>query len=60
MRFRMNKIVTLIKQYFIEYALLFTAPAASGSGDTDKNEKAPKGGTAVKVTTIWPFCIRIS
>uniref|UniRef100_A0A8C4Z966 Peptidyl-prolyl cis-trans isomerase n=1 Tax=Gadus morhua TaxID=8049 RepID=A0A8C4Z966_GADMO len=28
------------------------APAASGSGDTDKNEKAPKGGTAVKVRHI--------
>lgn len=30
---------------------LFTAPAASGGEDTDKKEKAQKGGTAVKVTT---------
>lgn len=26
--------------------------AASGSADTDKKEKAPKGGTAVKVTPV--------
>lgn len=28
------------------------AGAASGSADADKKEKAPKGGTAVKVTFI--------
>lgn len=28
------------------------AGAASGSADADKKEKAPKGGTAVKVTLI--------
>lgn len=27
--------------------------AASGSADADKKEKAPKGGTAVKVTILY-------
>ncbi len=29
--------------------------AASGSADADKKEKAPKGGTAVKVTSRYTF-----